>query len=40
MEEVMYSIETDAYNGTVSFEISQLIADYIDITFNGSFAQM
>ena len=37
MDEVMYSIETDAYNGVVSFEISQLIADYIDVTFDGSF---
>jgi len=38
MEEVMYSIETDAYNGVVSFEISQLIADYIDVTFDGGFS--
>jgi len=37
MNEVMYSIETDAYNGTVSFEISQLIDDYIDVTFDGGF---
>ena len=38
MDEVMYSIETDVYNGVVSFEISQLIADYVNIAFDGSFS--
>ena len=38
MDEVMYSIETDAYKGVVSFEISQLIADYIDVAFDGDFS--
>ena len=37
MDEVMYSLETEAFNGSVSFEISQLISDHLEVAFNGSF---
>ena len=35
MDSVTYSLESDAYNGYVSFEISQLISDYLDVTYSG-----
>jgi hypothetical protein len=35
MDSITYSLESDAYNGYVSFEISQLISDYLDITYSG-----
>ena len=37
MDSVMYSLETEAFNGSVSFEISQLISDHLEVTFNGNF---
>ena len=37
MDEVMYSLDTEAFNGSVSFEISQLISDHLEVAFNGSF---
>ena len=37
MDEVMYSLETEAFNGSVSFEISKLISDHLEVAFNGSF---
>ena len=30
-----YSLDVDAYKGRVDFEISQLIADYLDVSFDG-----
>ena len=35
MDSITYSLESDAYNGYVSFEVSQLISDYLDITYGG-----
>ena len=35
MDSVTYSLESDAYNGYVSFEVSQLISDYLDVTYGG-----
>jgi hypothetical protein len=35
MDAITYSLESDAYNGKVVFEISQLIGDYLDVNFNG-----
>lgn len=35
MDSITYSLDSEAYNGVVSFEISQLISDYLDISFNG-----
>ena len=35
MDSITYSVESDAYNGYVSFEVSQLISDYLDVTYNG-----
>ena len=32
-----YSLESDAYNGLVQFEISHLISDYLDATYDGSY---
>ena len=32
-----YTVSSDAYNDSVTFEVSQLISDYLDITFDGSF---
>jgi hypothetical protein len=37
MDATTYSLDVDAYDSRVDFEISQLISDYLDITFNGSF---
>lgn len=37
MVETTYSIDATAYNEEVSFEISQLIRDYLDITFNDTY---
>ena len=31
-----YSIESDAYNGLVQFEISKLVGDYLEVNFNGA----
>ena len=35
MDSITYSLESDAYNGYVSFEISQLISDHLDIAYSG-----
>jgi len=35
MDSITYSLEGSVYNGYVSFEISQLISDYLDVTYNG-----
>ena len=32
-----YTLETIAYNNTVTFEISELVRDYLDITFDGTY---
>ncbi len=32
-----YTIESTAYNGEVTFDISELARDYLDITFDGSY---
>lgn len=37
MDAITYSLESDAYNGKVIFEISQLIGDYLDVNFDGYF---
>ena len=37
MDSIMYSLEVEVFNGSVSFEISQLVSDYLDIAFDGSF---
>jgi hypothetical protein len=35
IDSITYSLESDAYNGYVSFEISQLISDHLDIAYSG-----
>ena len=37
MASINYTIDATAYNDQVSFEISQLIRDYLDITFNDTY---
>jgi hypothetical protein len=37
MDSITYTLQSDAYNGLVQFEISNLIADYLDTTYNGTY---
>jgi len=37
MDGTTYTVNSDAYSASVTFEISQLVSDYLDITFDGSF---
>lgn len=37
MDAITYSLESDAYNAKVVFEISQFIGDYLDVNFDGSY---
>ena len=32
-----YTIESTAFSGAVTFEISELIRDYLDVTFGGTY---
>ena len=34
---VIYDIESVAYNESVTFEISELVRDYLDVTFDGTY---
>lgn len=37
MDSITYTLESDAISAVVTFEISQLISDYLDTTFDGVF---